>query len=133
MRNTHTYIYRDIRILLNLIKNLKTDHFFPHRLVFRTTADFLTSLCDPNSRHFQEGREGSTPKTAIELEAVYRKSLAYQRVLDDIKSYEKWLEETECADTRLFAESVGQCKLNHLSIHSMAIVFVGFFLEMISF
>ncbi|KAL1964230.1 hypothetical protein VTN77DRAFT_7188 [Rasamsonia byssochlamydoides] len=80
-----------------------------------TTADFLTSLCDPNARQFQPGREASTPKTAEELEAVFRKSDAYKRVLDDIAAYEKWLQDTEKADTRRFQQSVGQSKSKTVS------------------
>lgn len=77
---------------------------------FRTTADFLTSLCDPTAREFQPGREASTPKTAEELEQAFRKSDAYQILLADVNSYETKMRETDCADTARFKKSVGECK-----------------------
>jgi len=70
----------------------------------------LTSLCDPNARQFQPGREASTPKTAEELEAVFRKSDTYKRILDDVSGYEKQLEETNQEDTRRFEKMVAQSK-----------------------
>lgn len=80
-----------------------------------TTADFLTSLCDPNARRFQAGREASTPKTATELEAVFKQSDAYKRVLADVASYEKQLHETEKADTLRFQQTVSQSKSKTVS------------------
>ena len=38
----------------------------------QTTADFLTSIYDPNTRQFREGVEASCPKTAEELEKAFR-------------------------------------------------------------
>ena len=75
-----------------------------------TTADFLTSLCDPNARQFQAGREASTPKTPEELEAVFKKSDTYKRILDDVDTYQKELQETDRAHTRRFQKTVAQCK-----------------------
>lgn len=80
-----------------------------------TTADFLTSLCDPNAREFQPGREASTPKTAEELEKAFRGSAAYQRLQEDIADYEKRLRETDCADTRRFQQTVVQSKSKTVS------------------
>lgn len=80
-----------------------------------TTADFLTSLCDPNAREFQLGREASTPKTAEELEQVFKNSDAYKRIWDDVCSYEKRLQETEQEDTRRFEKSVAQSKSKTVS------------------
>ena len=37
-----------------------------------TTADFPTSIRDPNERQFRNGLEASTPKTATELEIAFR-------------------------------------------------------------
>lgn len=76
----------------------------------RTTADFLTSLCDPNARQFQPGREASTPKTAEELEDVFKKSDTYKRILNDVSDYERQLQETNQEDTRRFQSMVAQCK-----------------------
>lgn len=77
--------------------------------MFSTTADFLTSLCDPNARQFQPGREASTPKTPEELEAVFKKSDTYQRILRDVDAYEKELQETGQADTLRFQKTVAEC------------------------
>ena len=79
-------------------------------MVNRTTADFLTSLCDPNARQFQPGREASTPKTAEELEATFRNSEAHKRIAADVNAYENQLEETGKAHTRRFERSVAECK-----------------------
>ncbi|CAI7621495.1 unnamed protein product [Penicillium manginii] len=80
-----------------------------------TTADFLTSLCDPNARQFQAGREASTPKTAEELEQVFKNSSSFKYISDDVSSYEKRLEETEREDTRRFQTTVAQSKSKTVS------------------
>ncbi|OQE21726.1 hypothetical protein PENSTE_c011G08630 [Penicillium steckii] len=80
-----------------------------------TTADFLTSLCDPNARQFQPGCEASTPKTAEDLERVFRESSAYKYISDDVSSYEKRLEETEQEGTRRFQKTVAQSKSKTVS------------------
>ncbi|KAJ5180249.1 ABC multidrug transporter atrF [Penicillium capsulatum] len=80
-----------------------------------TTADFLTSVCDPNARQFQAGREASTPKTAEELEQVFKNSDSYKRIWQDVCSYEKRLEDTEQEDTRRFQQSVAQSKSKTVS------------------
>ncbi|CAK42282.1 hypothetical protein CBS63078_1019 [Aspergillus niger] len=80
-----------------------------------TTADFLTSLCDPNARQFQPGREASTPKTPEELESVFRQSSAYQRILDDVSGYEKQLHDTNQESTRRFQKSVAESKSKTVS------------------
>ncbi|OJJ43750.1 hypothetical protein ASPZODRAFT_73386 [Penicilliopsis zonata CBS 506.65] len=81
-----------------------------------TTADFLTSICDPNARQFQAGREASTPKTPEELEAAFRQSDAYRRrIWDDVCSYEKQLQDTDQADTRRFQQTVARSKSKTVS------------------
>lgn len=80
-----------------------------------TTADFLTSLCDPNARQFQPGREASTPKTAADLERVFRESETYKYICNDVSSYEKRLQETELEDTRQFQKTVAQSKSKTVS------------------
>ncbi|PWY82966.1 ABC drug exporter AtrF [Aspergillus heteromorphus CBS 117.55] len=80
-----------------------------------TTADFLTSLCDPNARQFQPGREASTPRTPEELESVFRQSEAYKRILDDVSGYEKQLQDTNQESTRRFEKSVAQSKSKTVS------------------
>jgi ABC-type multidrug transport system ATPase subunit len=80
-----------------------------------TTADFLTSLCDPNAREFQPGCEASTPKTAEELENAFKNSLAHKRILEDVSSYEKRLQDTQQEDTRRFQSTVAQSKSKSVS------------------
>ncbi|OQE43412.1 hypothetical protein PENCOP_c003G07407 [Penicillium coprophilum] len=80
-----------------------------------TTADFLTSLCDPNAREFQPGREASTPKTAEDLEKAFKNSRAYSRILEDVSSYEKRLQDTQQEDTRRFQSTVAQSKSKSVS------------------
>jgi ABC-type multidrug transport system ATPase subunit len=80
-----------------------------------TTADFLTSLCDPNARQFQPGREASTPKTAEELEAIFRRSDAYKQIWNEVCGYEKLLQDTNQEDTRRFQKTVAQSKSKTVS------------------
>ena len=94
-----------------------------HSLGFRcpdrqTTADFLTSVGDPNVRQFQDGKQASTPKTAEELEAAFRRSDIYKRSLAEVAEYEGQLEQTEHSDARQFQEAVGQWKSKHVSTKS---------------
>lgn len=76
----------------------------------QTTADFLTSICDPNSRQFRQGYEKSCPKTAEELEKTFRNSAAYKKVLADVDDFEKHLADTGHADAQTFKKSVQQQK-----------------------
>uniref|UniRef100_A0A093VDA3 ABC multidrug transporter atrF n=1 Tax=Talaromyces marneffei PM1 TaxID=1077442 RepID=A0A093VDA3_TALMA len=80
-----------------------------------TTADFLTSLCDSNAHQFQPGKEVSAPKTAEELEAVFRSSDAYKRILDDVALYKSQLADSQLEDTRLFQQTVGASKSRTVS------------------
>ena len=80
-----------------------------------TTADFLTSLCDPNARQFQPGREASTPKTAEELEAVFKRSDTYRKILQDVDNYERYLQDTNCGDTLQFQKTVAESKSKTVS------------------
>jgi len=84
----------------------------------QTTADFLTSICDPNSRQFREGYEDRCPKTAEELERAFRASATYQKVLQDVQEFETHLQQTEHADARVFEESVQQQKSKRVATHS---------------
>ena len=81
----------------------------------QTTADFLTSVGDPNERQFQDGKHASTPKTAEELEAAFRRSDLYKQSLSEITDYESRLERTQHSDARQFQEAVGQWKSKHVS------------------
>ena len=78
----------------------------------QTTADFLTSVADPNERQFQEGKEASTPKTPEELEAAFRGSNTYKRLLADVDEYERRLKQSDHEDARQFKETVCEGKSN---------------------
>lgn len=84
----------------------------------QTTADFLTSICDPVSRQFRAGFEDSCPKTAVELEKVFRASPAYQKVLADVDDFEKYLQESGHTDARVFQESVHDSKSRRVAKRS---------------
>ncbi|KKZ68105.1 hypothetical protein EMCG_06215 [[Emmonsia] crescens] len=83
-----------------------------------TTADFLTSLCDPLVRQFQPGRQASTPKTAQELEAAFKSSDIYREILKEVDAYEKQIQDTDAFDTRLFQKHVGESKSKTVSKRS---------------
>ena len=76
----------------------------------QTTADFLTSLCDPNARQFRKGFEDRCPKSAEELEAVFRQSQAFRAVLDDVASFEKHINDSGHSDANKFVDSVRGAK-----------------------
>ncbi|KAK1758006.1 ABC transporter G family member 19 [Echria macrotheca] len=84
----------------------------------QTTADFLTSVCDPVVRQFREGFEDSCPKTAEELEKVFRASAAYQKVLEDVHDFESHLHATGHVDRRVFQESVQEQKSKRVASRS---------------
>ena len=76
----------------------------------QTTADFLTACTDPNERRFRAGYEHRCPRSAEELEAAFRNSSSYQKVLRDVESYEKELQETNYARAQEFEQAVQQDK-----------------------
>jgi ABC-type multidrug transport system ATPase subunit len=76
----------------------------------QTTADFLTAVTDPVERRFRPGFENSTPKTPEDLEQAFRKSPYYQKVLDDITDYEKYLQESNFEDAKRFELAVQEGK-----------------------
>lgn len=80
----------------------------------QTTADFLTAVTDPVERRFREGRAASTPKTPEELERAFRQSPYYQKVLDDIKDYEAYLEQSNFEDAKRFENAVQEGKSKHV-------------------
>ena len=83
-----------------------------------TTADFLTSVTDPAQRVIREGFEGKTPNTPEEFERVFKNSTNYQRVLNDISSYENHLAQTDHADAQQFKQSVKGQQSRHVSARS---------------
>lgn len=76
----------------------------------QTSSDFLTAVTDPVERRFRNGYEASAPKSPEELEKAYRASSHYQKVLDDITDYEKYLEESGYGDAKSFERTVQQGK-----------------------
>lgn len=80
----------------------------------QTTPDFLTACTDPIERRFRPGCEASTPKTAEELETAFRKSLYYQKVLDDVNDYETHLKDTEYQDAGAFEAAVQEGKSRYV-------------------
>jgi len=76
----------------------------------QTTADFLTAVTDPVERRFRPGCSKSTPKTPEELERAFRQSPYYQKNLEDIKEYERYLEETNYQNAREFESAVQEGK-----------------------
>ncbi|KAG8528240.1 uncharacterized protein KY384_007157 [Bacidia gigantensis] len=80
-----------------------------------TTADFLTSVTDPAQRSYRAGFEASAPKTAAEVEQIFRESDEYKEMLGDVKDYETHLEETGHLDAREFKQSVKHQQSRHVS------------------
>ncbi|KAI1398279.1 ABC-2 type transporter-domain-containing protein [Hypoxylon fuscum] len=81
----------------------------------QTTADFLTAVTDPNERKFRPGFEDRAPKTPEELEAAFRNSPNYQKLLDDVRDYEEHLHRTDYADAKRFEGAVQDSKSKHVS------------------
>lgn len=81
----------------------------------QTTADFLTAVTDPKERRFRPGFKDKAPKTPEELEKAFRNSSNYQRLLEDVKDYENYLQETEYEDTKRFEGAVQEGKSGNVS------------------
>lgn len=81
----------------------------------QTTADFLTAITDVAERRFRKGYEKSAPKTAEELEAAYRKSDYYKRLLGEVEEYEEALEQSNYADAKAFEGAVHESKSKNVS------------------
>jgi hypothetical protein len=64
---------------------------------------------------FREGYEKSAPKTPEELEAAFRKSEHYQKVLREIDEYEKALEQSGFIDAKEFEGAVHESKSKTVS------------------
>lgn len=81
----------------------------------QTTADFLTAVTDPGERQFREGYEKSAPKTPEDLEATFRQSENYKRVLQEVNAYEEELKRTDYIDAREFEGAVQEGKSKRVS------------------
>ena len=78
----------------------------------QTTADFLTACTDPVERKFREGFETKAPRTATELEKVFRNSTNFAQVLRDVEEYETELQRSNFADAKEFENTVREGKSN---------------------
>lgn len=81
----------------------------------QTTADFLTAITDPGERQFREGYEASAPKSPEDLEAAFRQSENYKRVLREVDEYEEELKRTDYIDAREFEGAVQEGKSKRVS------------------
>lgn len=94
-----------------------------------TTADYLTSLTNPAERIARKGYEGKVPKTAKDFYEYWRKSPAYNRLIDNIDDY---LLSTERADKRQeYAVAQRRRQADHVSKSSPYTV--SFFMQVIAF
>jgi hypothetical protein len=84
----------------------------------QTTADFLTSVTDPNARVMDKDRDPkSIPRTAADLEKRYRDSPAFKANRDSIRQFEQEIKETQPADS--FRDAVEQGKAKRASNRSV--------------
>lgn len=81
----------------------------------QTTADFLTAVTDPDERQYREGCEKSAPRTPEALEAAFRQSENYKRVLQEIDEYEAELRQSDYIDAREFEGAVQEGKSKRVS------------------
>jgi len=97
----------------------------------QTTADFLTACTDPVERKFRKDCEGSTPKSAEELEQAFRNSPNYRMLLQDVSSYEKMLQETDHADAKEFERTVKESK-SHRTVAAKSSYTVSFWRQVLA-
>ncbi|KIV97641.1 hypothetical protein PV10_01361 [Exophiala mesophila] len=98
----------------------------------QTTADFLTSIGDVNERQFLPGKQASTPKSAEELEAAFRKSDIYKHTIAEVERYEQDLHLTDCQNTRRFQQAVEEQKSNSKFISSQSSHTVSFWRQVLA-
>ncbi|CCX04269.1 ABC-2 type transporter-domain-containing protein [Pyronema domesticum] len=72
-----------------------------------TTADFLTSVTDPNERHIKPGFENRVPRTAEDFEAAFRRSDIARRNLQDIEEFEASLHAQKDARAQATTQATG--------------------------
>jgi ATP-binding cassette subfamily G (WHITE) protein 2 (SNQ2) len=77
-----------------------------------TTADFLTSVTDPNERHVKPGWENRIPRTAEEFETAFRNSDMARKNLLDIEAFESSLSEQPAAQAQRDSDTP-QAKMNY--------------------
>ncbi|CAZ83268.1 unnamed protein product [Tuber melanosporum] len=79
-----------------------------HRNPRSTTADFLTSVSDPNKRKIKPGWEDKTPLTPRELEAAFKSSTHWTALQEELTAYDEELRSGR--DARDFRDAVKQDK-----------------------
>jgi ABC-type multidrug transport system ATPase subunit len=63
----------------------------------KSTPDFLTGITNPQERKIRAGAE-NVPTSSTELEQVFKKSENYTRAMQDLRDYERQIEEEKPAD-----------------------------------
>jgi ATP-binding cassette, subfamily G (WHITE), member 2, SNQ2 len=76
----------------------------------QTTADFLTSITDPNARKVKSSYEKKAPRTAEDFERVFRESDDAKRNFESIAQFEKEIKENKPADSFKDAVQIGKAK-----------------------
>lgn len=66
--------------------------FAPHR---QTTADFVTTVTDPDLVQFRDGFEKSAPKTSEDREAAWHKSNLHRKLIEEIDAYDAQVAQSE--------------------------------------
>lgn len=70
-------------------------YYTPNR---QTTADFLTSVTDPNEVQFRQGFEKRAPRTAEEREMAWKSSELYKQLKDEMAQYDDEVVKTGASD-----------------------------------
>jgi hypothetical protein len=83
----------------------------------QTTADFLTSVTDPNARVIKSGYEDKLPRTSEDLERCFRNSADCKANSDAIAAFEAEIERNKPGES--FRDAVGQGKAKNASNRSV--------------
>jgi hypothetical protein len=87
----------------------------------QTTADFLTSITDPNARKVKSSHQNKAPRTAEDFERVFRESDDSKRNFDAIAQFEKEIKENKPADSFKGAVQTGKAKrASHRSVYTIS-------------
>ena len=78
-------------------------YFMPNR---QTTADFLTSITDPNEVQYREGFENRAPRTAAERQKAWKSSELYRALKDEMAQYDSEVVESGASDAYEMKRSV---------------------------
>ena len=72
----------------------------------QTTADFLTSITDPDEVRFRPGYETRAPRTAEAREKAWKSSELYRQLKDEMEQYNAEVVETGASDAQELKRSV---------------------------